>query len=178
MNFIDDGKLNWEQVYINLKDYIKNYTFNYNNYNEIYKDIKLIKDFIYDIMHNKLVLYKADPKIENKIRELCKYVIGTLLPFINKKLDELDSLLKQNATIETANTMNQFLELEDDLYALASFRSLIHFAHYMERQDDKSQLVWKYNMNDTMGSIFYYSNKMILDHEYHNLLKQCPTGYG
>ena len=178
MNFIDDGKLNWEQVYNNLKDYIKNYTFNYNNYSEIYKDIKLIKDFIYDIIHNKLVLYKSDPKVEEKIRELCKYVIGTLLPFVNKNLDELDKLLQKEATIETANMMNQFLELEDDLYAIASFRSLIHFAHYMERQDDKSQLVWKYNMNDTMGSIFYYSNKMILDHEYQNLLKQCPTGYG
>lgn len=178
MNFIDDGKYKWEEVYNNLKEYIKEYTYNYTDYNSIYKDIKLIKDFIYDIIHNKLVIYKQDNNIELKIRELCKYVIGTLLPFINKKLSELDTILKEHTTIENANLMNQYLELEDDLYAIASFRSLIHFAHYMERQDDKSQLVWKYNMNDTMGSIFYYSNKMILDHEYHNLLKQCPTGYG
>ena len=178
MAFIDDGKYQWQEVFNALKEYIESSTFKKTNYKEIYDDIKLIKDFIYDIIHNKLFPHRDIGDNESDIRILCKYVISKILPYITKKINELDLKLKKEKNMELALQLNDFYELEDDLYAIASFRSLTHFAHYMERQDDKSQLVWKYNMNDTMGGIFYYSNAMILDHKYKNLIKQCPTGYG
>lgn len=49
---------------------------------------------------------------------------------------------------------------------------------YMERQDSEEDKVWKYTMDETMGSIFYYSNKMILEDDIHALVKQTPAGYG
>lgn len=180
MAFIDDGKYRWQEVYEELVAYIQERTFKSDNYKEIYDDLKLVKEFIYDIIHNKLSLNRDVTGIETEIRDLCKYVIAKLLPFITNKINELDSILKKDTSdnIELALLLRDYYELEDDLYAIASYRSLIHFAHYMERQDDKSQLVWKYNMGDTMGGVFYYSNAMILDNKYKNLVKQCPTGYG
>ncbi len=180
MLFIDDGKHSWKEVYKELQEYIKNQTLISNDYEVIYKDVSMMKEFIYDTIHNKLYKNRNIGDNEHNIRELCKYVIKVLLPFISKKLRELDYKLQKDTekNMDLAMTMNKFLELEDDLYAIASFRSLVHFAYYMERQDDKSQWVWKYNMEDTMGGIFYYSNQMILDNKYKNLIKQCPTGYG
>lgn len=180
MAFIDDGKYNWQEVFSELKSYIENTTFNKNNnnYKSIYNDLKLIKDFIYDVIHNKLFKNKDLEENEQNIRALCKYVISKLLPFITMNINVIDSKLKKESNMELALLLKDYYELEDDLYALASFRSLTHFAHFMERQDDKSQLVWKYNMDDTMGGVFYYSNQMILDHKFKNLIKQCPTGYG
>ena len=178
MAFIDDGKYQWQEVFGALSEYIENSTINEQDYKKVYEDIKLIKDFIYDVIHNKL--YKDRDIVENEqnIRVLCKYVINKILPLITKKINEIDYRLRKENNMDMALLLKDYYELEDDLYALASFRSLTHFAHYMERQDDKSQLVWKYNMEDTMGGIFYYSNAMILDHKYKNLIKQCPTGYG
>ena len=178
MAFIDDGKYQWQEVFGALSEYIENSTINEQDYKKVYEDIKLIKDFIYDVIHNKL--YKDRDIVENEqnIRVLCKYVINKILPLITKKINEIDYRLRKENNMDMALLLKDYYELEDDLYALASFRSLTHFAHYMERQDDKSQLVWKYNMEDTMGGIFYYSNAMILDHKYKNMIKQCPTGYG
>ena len=180
MAFIDDGKYRWQDVYLELVAYIQERTFKSDNHKEIYDDLKLVKEFIYDIIHNKLSVNRDVAGIETEIRDLCKYVIAKLLPFITNKINELDCILKKDTSdnIELALLLRDYYELEDDLYAIASYRSLIHFAHYMERQDDKSQLVWKYNMGDTMGGIFYYSNQMILNNKYKNLIKQCPTGYG
>ena len=180
MGFIDDGKYKWQEVYAELKKYIAEKTFSDSDYNSVYEDLKLMKDFIYDMIHEKLYHNREIVENEQNIRIMCKYVISKLLPFILKKINELDEKLKKSKTedIELALLLGKYLDLEDDLYAIASYRSLIHFAHYMERQDDKSQWVWKYNMNDTMGGVFYYSNAMILDQKYRNLIKQCPTGYG
>lgn len=180
MGIIDDGRYSWQEVYQGLVEYTNEYTIKSSDYKEIYDEIMLVKDFCYDVLHNRL--YKDRELFENEkwSREICKYVISKLLPFITEKINELDSKLSKRKTedIELAQLLERYLDLEDDLYALASYRSLIHFAHYMERGDDKSQWVWKYNMNDTMGGIFYYSNAMILDGKYKNLIKQCPTGYG
>lgn len=191
-SIIDDGKYKWEEVYEGLKE---NFTKNIclikckkiSEYEYVYRYMSVFKDFIKDTIHNKLIKYrnleKGVDENERAIRDIVRYVIAKILPFINVKLIELDKVLskkneKSQKDMDLLLMNKNFLELEDDYYALASYRSLIHFAHYMERQDDSSQLVWKYNMDDTMGSIFYYSNQMILDNKYRALIKQCPTGYG
>lgn len=186
-NIIDDGKYEWEEVYEELKKYIeeeliKRKVNNNKEYEEIYGMLCVIRDFVKDTIHNKL--YK-NRDLENgvdynelKIREIVKYVIAKILPYINILIIDLKGKIGKNKDMEILVIYDKYLDIEDDFYAIASYRSLLHFAHYMERDDDASQLVWKYNMNDTMGSIFYYSNAMILDHKFDTLIKQCPTGYG
>lgn len=180
MKFVDDGAYKWEEVYEVYKEYFKEIKISKKSREEKIREIKMYKDFIYDTIHNKLYENRDINDNENKIRELCRYVIKELLPYVNKEINDIEKELRkeQKENYGLAKILNDYLELEDDLYAIASFRSLIHYAHYMERGDDASQWVWKYNMEDTMGSIFYYSNQMILDNKYMGLIKQCPTGYG
>ena len=186
-NIIDDGRYEWEEVYEELKrcieeELIKRRVNNNKEYEEIYGMLCVIRDFIKDTIHNKL--YK-NRDLENgvdynelKIREIVKYVIAKILPYINILIIDLKGKIGKDKDMDILVMYDKYLDIEDDFYAIASYRSLLHFAHYMERDDDASQLVWKYNMNDTMGSIFYYSNAMILDHKFDTLIKQCPTGYG
>lgn len=186
-NIIDDGKYEWEEVYENIKKYveedlIKSRVKEIKEYEGIYEMLCMVRDFIKDTIHNKLYknrnLEGGIDYNERKIREIVKFVIAKILPYINIILIDLKGKIGKDRDIDILVMNNKFLDIEDDYYAIASYRSLMHFAHYMERDDDSSQLVWKYNMNDTMGSIFYYSNAMILDHKYDTLIKQCPTGYG
>lgn len=181
MAIIDDGVYEWEEVYKDLIEYTEKYTFKNSDYKVVYEEIKTFKEFIYDYLHTHLYEHIELKENEEQSRKICKYVIIKLLPFITKKINEIDSKMnKNNNDMDLALLYKDYLELEDDLYAIASYRSLTHFAYYMERQDDDSQIVWKYNLKDTMGGIFYYSNMMILNNEceIQNLIKQCPTGYG
>ena len=184
MGFIDDGKYSWEEIYANIKEVIGQITRGRNrDRKDIYEILSMSKEFMKDIIHNKLYENRSVGDNESKIREICRYVILVVLPYLNREIMEIDREIKnrnnnEEKKYELALEMERYLDLEDDYYAIASFRSLIHYAHYMERQDDKSQLVWKYNMGDTMGGVFYYSNQMILDYKYKSMVKQCPTGYG
>ena len=181
MAIIDDGVYEWEEIYRELIEYTEQYTFKNNDYKVVYEEIKTFKEFLYDYLHSHLYEHIELKENEEQSRKICKYVIIKLLPFITKKINEIDSKMsKNNNDMDLALLYKDYLELEDDLYAIASYRSLTHFAYYMERQDDDSQIVWKYNLKDTMGGIFYYSNMMILNNEceIQNLIKQCPTGYG
>lgn len=182
MNFIDDGKYIWQDVFKEMKGiYEEEINDKNKSYKEKYEIALLIKNFIYDTIHNKLVPNRQVEGVENSIRILCKYVISKVLVDVTKIIGELNVKAKEESkkkNLEIILLLDKYYDLEDDLYAIASFRSLMHFAHYMERSDDKSQLVWKYNMKNTMGGIFYYSNQMILNNKYHNLIKQTPTGYG
>lgn len=174
-----DKEYEWREVYEELKLYISEVKKNGSRADR-YKALRMCYNFIYDVVHEKLSKKLEVRENEKNIREICRYVIQELLPIVKKDIEEIDYYIRcdKEKNIELAREYKEYLDLEDDLYALASYRSLTHFAHYMERYDDKSQLVWKYNMSDTMGGIFYYSNAMILDNKYSNLIKQCPTGYG
>ena len=174
-----DKEYEWREVYEELKLYISEVKKN-GSREDKYKALRMCYNFIYDVVHEKLAKNLEVRENEKNIREICRYVIQELLPIVKKDIEEIDYYIRcdKEKNIELAREYKEYLDLEDDLYALASYRSLTHFAHYMERYDDKSQLVWKYNMSDTMGGIFYYSNAMILDNKYSNLIKQCPTGYG
>ena len=181
MAIIDDGVYGWEEIYKDLIEYTEKYTFKNNDYKVVYEEIKTFKEFIYEYLHSHLYEHIELKENEEQSRKICKYVIIKLLPFITKKINELDNKMSKNSNdMNLALLYKDYLELEDALYAIASYRSLTHFAYYMERQDDESQIVWKYNLKDTMGGIFYYSNMMILNNEceIQNLIKQCPTGYG
>ena len=178
MGIIDDGTYKWEEVYVAIKEQIEIERRGRYREEERYSTIRMMYGFIYDLVHNRLAKEREIKGNEESIREICKYVISEMIPYIMEIIGEIERKIKSSKDIGLAKLLSECYDLEDNLYAMGSFRSLTHFAHYMERQDDRSQLVWKYNMEGTMGSIFYYSNAMILNHKYKNLIKQCPTGYG
>lgn len=145
--------------------------------------MKMFKTYLDNTIYGILLVNKNNEK-EEYIRKLCKYVIKYLLPFTNSKISYYNS--KKNPqnnndflmTNKELLIFNDWLDLEDDFFAIASMRSLTHFALYLERDDPLDQKVWCYILNDVMGGIFYYANQMILNKKYQNLFKQCPTGYG
>lgn len=183
MEIIEDGRYTWKEVFneldkdfcVNIRPIVEN-----KDYREIYSDLKLFKEFIYEIVHKKLYPMRDLKGVEEDIRMLIKYVINKLLPYVNNCILELNRIVTSKKREDLAVVFNDYLDLEDDLYALASFRSLYHFAMYMERQDNEADIVWKYIIDDVMGGIFFYSNMMILNDDcpIQNLIKQCPTGYG
>ena len=60
---------------------------------------------------------------------------------------------------------------------MAAFRSLKHFALYMEWDKTDRECVWKHNMNCFAG-FWYWANAAVLDGKVKFIEKQCPTGYG
>ena len=143
----------------------------------------MFRTYLKNTINEVLLVNKTNEK-EEYLRKLCRYVIKNLLPFVNKKIEYYSK--RKNPTNNSVYLLskeemlmfNNWLDMEDDLFAIASMRSLTHFALYLERDDTLDQKVWCYILNDVMGGIFYYANQMILNKRYENLFKQCPTGYG
>lgn len=69
------------------------------------------------------------------------------------------------------------MELYDNFYALAAFRSLKHFALYMEFDTDPKDRVWE-NVMPCFEGLYFYINKMVLDGSIKHICKQYPTGFG
>lgn len=173
-----------EKTFNSLKWGIENSsTFAVKSEKEKFEFLTIFKNFIYRSIHEDL--RNEEHGIVNEkellIRKLVKYTIRNLLPIVKKKTEEYSIRLSSGAKItdeKELENINNWLDLEDDLYAIASFRSLTNLALYLERDDMEDQLVWHYIMKDVMGGIFYYANAMILNGKYTNLFKQCPTGFG
>lgn len=172
-----EEEIDYKQI---LLEYEKQLILISNDIKILSNDKVLIKYFnatytnIYSIIYHQLVP-NNDNESESLIREFVKLIIVKILPIIEMKMKNFNNLDSKNQT--QINLANDYLQLYDNYYAIASFRSLIHFAQYMETQDNEEDKVWKYNMN-VMGGIFYYANSMILNKQYHAMVKQCPTSYG
>lgn len=168
----------YNEAYNALKWYVDNKMSNEVVEETRLENLKTIRLFLTNTIHENLAKVRTKEN-ETKIREMCQWVIEKILPFIKAKL-KLINFKRVNSALDEKELVifNDYLDLEDDFFAIASFRSLPHFAMYMERQDSEEDKVWKYTMDETMGSIFYYSNKMILEDDIHALVKQTPAGYG
>lgn len=168
----------YNEAYSALKWYVENKMINEVVEESRLENLKTIRLFLTNTIHENLAKVRTKEN-ETKIREMCQWVIEKILPFIKAKL-KLINFKRVNSALDEKELVifNDYLDLEDDFFAIASFRSLPHFAMYMERQDSEEDKVWKYTMDETMGSIFYYSNKMILEDDIHALVKQTPAGYG
>lgn len=147
--------------------------------------LKMFRSFLHSEIHDvlnkrKIASNNLDAEAEVEIREYVKYTIKNLLPLCTRKINEYSAEQQRKSVLpqEKLNLFNEWLNIEDDLMALASYRSLTHLALYLERSDNLADKVWTYIMNDVMGGIFYYANAMILDNKYQNLIKQTPTGFG
>lgn len=166
--FIETNNYEWREIYNELKKSFVN--------DKTYENIMLLSGFIYWAIHTKF-FNLGTKESEIYTRELVKYVISELLPFVVGKITECEKKIDRSNQ-QSLESLNNWLELEDDLYALASYRSLIHYALYMERNDAEEQKVWCYNLDECMGGVFFYANSMVLDKKYKSMIKQCPTGYG
>lgn len=146
----------------------------------------LAKAYRYQI-HSYLRELGTD-EAESEVREHIKYIVKYILPILEARIQKhkmgLKALTAKKLTPvvevklgEEKEILRKYLEIYDDYYALVACRSMEHFALYMEFDQPEKDKVWKYNLNCFHG-FWYYANKMVLDHEYKMLEKQCPVGYG
>ena len=142
-------------------------------YEKYYLDEKLLYSFIrdfkillYDIIYNDLEIKKENIENEKAIRFYSQYIEKNLLPLCNKKLDSLKKQLeyayqKEESTVSILKQRNSdWLELEDDFYAMASLRNLSMFAYYLERGKPLRIRVWDKTM-PIFESLFHYMQEMI-----------------
>ena len=155
----------FKKMHENLKILIKTPKL-YLDENLIYSFVNDFKTLLYDIIHKQLAPHKELGDNEEMIRYYCKYIAKNLLPIANKKIVAMQNEIKSESDlVEFAKQMlEKWVLLEDDLYALVSFRSLKHFAFYIDRQKLERKKVWIKTM-PIFESYFYYANKMVLDGE-------------
>lgn len=144
--------------------------------------------FFYDLMvkhlnaeiHGNLALCPTE-KNEKEIRSLiARYVIGMkergvvwagAIPILENKI----VVLGRQRTEQSKAYLRQYVDLLDDFYALASFRSFKHFCFYMESGWDKK--VFQPQEKNFEGW-FFYAGKMVLDRKIQFIEKQMATGRG
>lgn len=157
-------------------------------------------EFLYNLCYKQIHLILVPQKkqsAEMQIREIiAKYVIGYTdtkqgITYIGA-LQPLETKAKQMAKNKALGRefLARYIELHDKFMALASFRSLEHFALYIEScsvretaiQDDigvnggDNRIIA--NTKDIFSGWYYYANKMVLDGSVKFIEKQLPTSYG
>lgn len=136
---------------------------------------------------------KGTDKGEKEIREHIRTIIMLDLVVCKQKLDRFFNAIPIYE--QRKDTKNQMLAFEyfqkwralyEQFYALVSFRSLEHFAIFMEWDKPFADKMWEHSIDTfkdggysgcTKG-FFYYANKMVLTDEVNFILKQLPTAYG
>lgn len=160
-----------------------------NNDNAIIKLLSAMSEMYRYQIHEYLVPQESVSG-EKQIRQYVKDIICDILPIVETKIRVISQKLgtlgglssvkraeKQGEINSLEENRKKYLILLDDFYALASFRSLKHFALYSEFDKPDSQKVWKHAMN-CFESFFFYANSMVLDGKVNRITKSFPTGYG
>lgn len=160
-----------------------------NNDNAIIKLLSAMSEMYRYQIHEYLVQQESVSG-EKQIRQYVKDIICDILPIVETKIRVISNTLakygrmsatKRSAVLDDIKSLEEnrkkYLVLLDDFYALASFRSLKHFALYMEFDKPDSQKVWKHAMG-CFESFYFYANSMILDGKVKRITKSFPVGYG
>ena len=160
-----------------------------NNDNAIIKLLSAMSEMYRYQIHEYLVPQESVSG-EKQIRQYVKDIICDILPIVETKIRVISNTLakygrmsatKRSAVLDEIKSLEEnrkkYLVLLDDFYALASFRSLKHFALYMEFDKPDSQKVWKHAMG-CFESFYFYANSMILDGKVKRITKSFPVGYG
>ena len=160
-----------------------------NNDNAIIKLLSAMSEMYRYQIHEYLVPQESVSG-EKQIRQYVKDIICDILPIVETKIRVISNNLakywrmsatKRSAVLDDIKSLEEnrkkYLVLLDDFYALASFRSLKHFALYMEFDKPDSQKVWKHAMG-CFESFYFYANPMILDGKVKRITKSFPVGYG
>ena len=170
-----------ETVYREIDKLFKNAKSWSQSDDKIVQLLSILKEAVWQQVHTVLIPQETD-KAEKQIRDiLAKYVVG----YSDKKkhinfvgvLSPIRAKLVQINKNKKARTeyLARYLDLYDDFMALASFRSLKHFAIYMQKAFNFT--LWEDTMNCFEG-YWYYAGRMVLDKEVKFIEKQCPTGFG
>lgn len=157
----------------------------------------------YQQIHNVLSPKKID-SAEKEIREIIKTLIIYDLPIAKAKKErfehyaisvkaqyekERDNEKKEELLNKTSIYYEWFKRwslIYESLFALVSFRSLEHFAIFMEWDKIPEEKMWEYSI-DTFGDngysgclkgFFFYANQMVLNDKIKFILKQLPTSFG
>lgn len=167
----------------------KEIVYDINNDNAIIKLLSAMSEMYRYQIHEFLVPQESVSG-EKQIRQYVKDIICDILPIVETKIRVISNTLakygrmsatKRSAVLDDIKSLEEnrkkYLVLLDDFYALASFRSLKHFALYMEFDKPDSQKVWKHAMN-CFESFFFYANSMILDGKVKRITKSFPVGFG
>ena len=167
----------------------KDIVYDINNDNAIIKLLSAMSEMYRYQIHEFLVPQES-VSAEKQIRQYVKDIICDILPIVETKIRVISNTLakygrmsatKRSAVLDEINSLEEnrkkYLVLLDDFYALASFRSLKHFALYMEFDKPDSQKVWKHAMG-CFESFYFYANSMILDGKVKRITKSFPVGYG
>lgn len=167
----------------------KEVLYDINNDNAILKLLSAMSEMYRYQIHEYLVP-RETIESEKEVRKHIKDIICDILPLVETKIRLLSEKLarfgrmsrakQQLASEEIARAeenRKKYLILLDDFYALAAFRSLKHFALYMEFDKPDTQKVWKHAMG-CFESFFFYANSMILDGKVKRITKSFPVGYG
>jgi hypothetical protein len=135
--------------------------------------LRIYHKSLYDYIHNTL----CPNGEEEKIRELISYhVIGNFqAPRYSGVLRLIKDRMKELPYDEKSREVRlQYYEEYRKFLALAAFRSLKHFALYMENSPNGIL----HETMDIMSGWYYYATKMVLDKSVNFILKQMPTGMG
>ena len=164
-------------------------TYDINNDGAIIKLLSAMSEMYRYQIHEFLVPQESVDG-EKQIRQYVKDIICDILPIVESKIRIISQKLssigkspysrrigKQDEINSLEELRKKYLVLLDDYYALASFRSLKHFALYMEFDKPDSQKVWKHAMG-CFESFYFYANSMILDGKVKRITKSFPVGYG
>ena len=167
----------------------KEIVYDINNDNAIIKLLSAMSEMYRYQIHEFLVPQESVSG-EKQIRQYVKDIICDILPIVETKIRVISNTLakygrmsatKRSAVLDDIKSLEEnrkkYLILLDDFYALASFRSLKHFALYMEFDKPDSQKVWKHAMG-CFESFYFYANSMILDGKVKRITKSFPVGYG
>lgn len=161
---------------------------------------------ILELMKQRYELYRTEiheilapqrtQSCETKIRSHIKTLFSLDLPICESKvkkfqmsLDVYQKRKEENNVQLCYQYLQEWLDLYEGNYALVAFRSLEHFALFLEwdkPEDGEYSKIWKYSIdpfNDNGWSgctkgLWYYANQMILGNNIRFLMKQMPTSFG
>lgn len=127
--------------------------------NGLYSFLFDFKTWFYNTIHKFLEPNKKDEGYEQALRYYSGYIAEKILPVCQKKITELYTLSSNDISNDTYNiSLYKWIELEDDFYALASYRNLKLFAIYLER--DFPEKIWQKTMH-LFENFFDYAQRLV-----------------
>lgn len=115
------------------------------------------KGWLYESIHNYLAENKYNEKYEKTIRTYCNFIRDKIIPICNFKIKYYNG--NKTRFINSHVFLYHWLNLEDDFYALASYRNLSMLARYLERGKVKDR-IWDKTIH-LFENFFDYTQKLI-----------------
>lgn len=171
-----------EKMYASVEEVCKNKKL----WNDNELCIKLFRAFHTSLYSQIHLVLDANKSKENELQIrslLAKYVLGGkdkktkksylgMIDVLNNKISQLSKKKKPNQEL-----VIEYSTLYDDFYALAAFRSMEHFATYMEWDLPPEKRIFNMTLNCFKG-YWFYATQAILNYSWQKMFSQAPTGFG